>query len=302
MQHPRSSGAWTRSLVLAMGFIAAPAAAQRTLGPQVRPFVRTDAAVIALTGVRVIDGTGAPAIAGQTVILRDGLIAWVGDGASAGIPAGAEIIDLAGRTVLPGYVMLHEHMFYPAGQGMYNTLGFSFPRLYLAGGATTIRTGGSMMPYADVNIKRTIDAGQTVAFTLEEPLDRGKAAQAQSSGLQVLRSRSPKNHSNAARPTKRTSAREILRLRFTWSQRQVEAYRPAQSPCRSNTPGGAGRSEAKRRWSTHTKGSEVPVAARVHRKKRSQRGPAVGKVARSTSKSPSQPRPARATAVSMRLR
>ena len=161
MQHPRSSGAWTRSLVLAMGFIAAPAAAQRTLGPQVRPFVRTDAAVIALTGVRVIDGTGAPAIAGQTVILRDGLIAWVGDGASAGIPAGAEIIDLAGRTVLPGYVMLHEHMFYPAGQGMYNTLGFSFPRLYLAGGATTIRTGGSMMPYADVNIKRTIDAGQT---------------------------------------------------------------------------------------------------------------------------------------------
>jgi enamidase len=132
--------------------------AQRTLSPQVRAYVRTDAPVIALTNVRVIDGTGAAARENQTVVLRDSVIAAVGDAGMA-IPPGAEVIDLVGHTVMPGFVMLHEHMFYPAGNAMYNTLGYSFPRLYLAGGATTIRTGGSMMPFADYNVKRAIDAG-----------------------------------------------------------------------------------------------------------------------------------------------
>jgi enamidase len=132
--------------------------AQRNLSPQVRAFVRTDAPLIALTNARVIDGSGRPARENQVIVIRDGNIAYVG-GAQGAPTAGAEIIDLAGRTVLPGFVMLHEHMFYPAGNAMYNELGFSFPRLYLAGGATTIRTGGSMVPYADLNLKRAIDAG-----------------------------------------------------------------------------------------------------------------------------------------------
>jgi enamidase len=141
-------------------FLVAPSAlhAQRNLSPQVRTFVRSDAPVIALTHARVIDGTGQPARDDQVIVIRDGNIDYVGS--AQGAPtAGAEIIDLAGRTVLPGFVMLHEHMFYPAGNAMYNELGFSFPRLYLAGGATTIRTGGSMVPYADLNLKRAIDAG-----------------------------------------------------------------------------------------------------------------------------------------------
>jgi imidazolonepropionase-like amidohydrolase len=132
--------------------------AQRTVSGQARAFVRSSAPVIALTNARVIDGTGAAARENQTVVMRDGLITYAGPAAGAPV-AGAEIIDLAGHTVLPGFVMLHEHMFYPAGNAMYNELGFSFPRLYLAGGATTIRTGGSMVPYADLNLKRAIDAG-----------------------------------------------------------------------------------------------------------------------------------------------
>jgi enamidase len=145
--------------VLSLLLVPRGALGQRSLSPQVKQFVRTDAAVIALMHVRVIDGTGAPARDDQTVVLRDGRIESVGDAASARVPAGAEVMDLAGSTVLPGFVMVHEHLFYPAGNAMYNELGFSFPRLYLAGGATTIRTGGSMMPYADLNIKRAIDAG-----------------------------------------------------------------------------------------------------------------------------------------------
>jgi enamidase len=146
-------------LPCALLLVVSAAHAQRDLSPQVRAFVRTDARAVALVNVRVIDGTGAPVRDGQTIVLRDGDIAY--SGPAAGAPTdGAEILDLAGHTVTPGFVMLHEHMFYPAGNAMYNELGYSFPRLYLAGGATTVRTGGSMVPYADLNLKEWIDDGR----------------------------------------------------------------------------------------------------------------------------------------------
>src|SRR2546428_8090993 len=47
------------------------------------------------------------------------------------------------------------------GNGIFGEMGFSFPRLYLAGGVTTIRTGGSLEPYTDLEIKKAIDSGQT---------------------------------------------------------------------------------------------------------------------------------------------
>ena len=123
-------------------------------------FITVSDSVVALTNVRVIDGTGAPAREGQTIVIKGGTIQSVGDGASAKIPAGARTMDLSGRTVMPGYVMLHEHLFYPSGGGaIYNEQGFSFPRLYLAGGVTTMRTAGNMAGYADLNIRKAIDAG-----------------------------------------------------------------------------------------------------------------------------------------------
>jgi enamidase len=129
-------------------------------GSAVSQFVTVSDSVVALTNVRVIDGTGAPARDGQTIVLKGGIIQSVGDGASAKIPAGARTMDLAGRTVMPGYVMLHEHLFYPSGGGaIYNEQGYSFPRLYLAGGVTTMRTAGNMAGYADLNIRKAIDAG-----------------------------------------------------------------------------------------------------------------------------------------------
>ena len=62
--------------------------------------------------------------------------------------------------------MLHEHLFYPAGSAAYNQMEYSFPRLYLAGGATTIRTGGSRDPYGDLNLKRSIDEGRSPGPTI----------------------------------------------------------------------------------------------------------------------------------------
>ena len=57
---------------------------------------------------------------------------------------------------------MHEHLFYPSGAGipLYNEHGFSFPRLYLASGITTARTGGSLEPYTDLSIKKLIDSGR----------------------------------------------------------------------------------------------------------------------------------------------
>ena len=125
-----------------------------------RQFASVTDSVVALTNVTVIDGTGAAARSGQTIVIRGGTIQSVGDAASARIPPGARTMDMSGRTVMPGYVMLHEHLFYPSGGGaIYNEQGYSFPRLYLAGGVTTMRTAGNMAGYADLNIRKAIDEG-----------------------------------------------------------------------------------------------------------------------------------------------
>lgn len=137
--------------------LAGPAAFAAERSPLVRPYVSVDAPTVALTHVRVIDGTGAPPVADQTVLIANGRIQAVGP--SVAIPADAKVLDLTGRTVFPGLVMLHEHLFYPAGENAYNQQEISFPKLYLAGGVTTMRTGGSLETYTDLNIKKAIDEG-----------------------------------------------------------------------------------------------------------------------------------------------
>jgi imidazolonepropionase-like amidohydrolase len=125
-------------------------------------FIRVEAPIVALTHVRVIDGTGAAPAEEQTIIIADGKINAVGSKVS--IPANARILDLNGYTVLPGLVGMHDHMFFPMGgtPPMYSNMGISFPRLYLALGVTTIRTTGSVQPYLDLEIKKLIDAGRMI--------------------------------------------------------------------------------------------------------------------------------------------
>lgn len=138
--------------------LAAPQPA--SLSPAVKAFVSLDAPVFALTHVKVIDGTGVPALDDQTIVVAGGKIVAVGGAASTVVPAGAKVLDLAGHTVFPGLVGLHDHIFYPAGAAHYNTLEFSAPRLYLACGVTTIRTTGSLEPYAELNLKKAIAEGR----------------------------------------------------------------------------------------------------------------------------------------------
>lgn len=130
--------------------------------PGTQPFVSVDAQVVALVHVRVIDGTGAPPAEDQTVVIDHGKIAAVGNASTTPVPAGAQRMDLANHTVIPGLVGMHEHLFYPSGEGVaiYNGQAFSFPRLYLANGVTTARTGGSMEPGTDLRVKAMIDSGR----------------------------------------------------------------------------------------------------------------------------------------------
>ena len=131
-----------------------------TLSNAVRAYVSVDAPLIALTHVRVIDGTGAAPREDQTLILNNGVITTMGSSASTDVPAGAQTIDLTGKSVIPGLVMVHEHLYYPNGPGVYGQLGESFSRLYLSGGVTTMRTGGNVNGFMDLNMMRLVDAGQ----------------------------------------------------------------------------------------------------------------------------------------------
>lgn len=138
-------------------------------GPAVQPYVRVSAGRIALTHVRVIDGTGAAPLEDMTVLLDGARITAVQPSYTA-MPTGVTVLDLTGRTVLPGLVGMHDHMYYIGrpdldAQGhsepplVVPQMTFTSPRLYLAAGVTTLRTTGSVEPYTDINLKRQIDAG-----------------------------------------------------------------------------------------------------------------------------------------------
>jgi imidazolonepropionase-like amidohydrolase len=148
-------------LILASALaIAMEAEAQRApVGPSTRSYVRFDTAVLALTNARVIDGTGAAPRENYTVVIRDGRIAAMGPTASTAVPAGALAVDVAGKTLIPGLVMVHEHLYYPVGSGTYANLTESFSRLYLAGGVTSMRTGGNMNGFAELLVAKAIARG-----------------------------------------------------------------------------------------------------------------------------------------------
>ncbi|HEX9582265.1 MAG TPA: amidohydrolase family protein [Gemmatimonadales bacterium] len=169
--------ATTRSLVGGFRWLAAWAAwtaaaaeaavAQQVSRPQaLQEFVAVEAPVVVLQGVKVIDGTGAAARVNQTIVIRGDRITEVGDAGRVTVPAGARVLELAGHTVIPGLVGLHDHSFYTAAGGRAAQLSFSGSRLYLASGVTTIRTTGARSPYEELNLKREIDAGLTIGPTM----------------------------------------------------------------------------------------------------------------------------------------
>ena len=153
------------SLMLLAGF--SRGRSRSPLSAAVREFVKIDAPIVVLNHVRVIDGTGAAPRTDQAVVIQDGKIVTIGDSATVETSDQAKVVDLSGYSVIPGLVGMHDHLHYtadksadPPGQ-LINPITFSAPRLYLAAGVTTIRTTGSIEPYAELNLKSKIDGGQS---------------------------------------------------------------------------------------------------------------------------------------------
>jgi imidazolonepropionase-like amidohydrolase len=63
-----------------------------------------------LDNARLIDGTGRPPIEHARIVVEGERIVAAGAAADIAVPPGAERIDLAGRTVLPGLVDVHFHL------------------------------------------------------------------------------------------------------------------------------------------------------------------------------------------------
>ncbi|MDI3320902.1 amidohydrolase family protein [Pinibacter soli] len=137
---------------------------QSKFSDETKKYIAYSDSLIVLKNALLIDGNGNQPKSGQTIVIRKGKISWVGDDNNAVIPSTATIINLNGKAVLPGFNMLHEHMFTSAFSFdpmhfLLKQLPISFPRLYLAAGVTSIRTCGSIEPYSDLRIKKDIDAG-----------------------------------------------------------------------------------------------------------------------------------------------
>jgi imidazolonepropionase-like amidohydrolase len=110
----------------------------------------------------LIDGTGSAPRADQTIVLDHARITMVSPSASAQVPPNAKVINATDKTVIPGLVGMHEHLFYALpgeGEIVFAEQPFSFPQLYLASGVTTARTTGSIEPYADLAVKARVDSG-----------------------------------------------------------------------------------------------------------------------------------------------
>lgn len=158
-------------LVLFVSLASLFAQQPATLSPLVLKYVRVNSPKTILEHVRVIDGTGGAAIEDQNIVIENGKITAIRPGNDSSADAGTNSLNLRGYTVIPGIVGMHNHLFYVGRPNLDPSwkfempvavpqMTFSAPRLYLAGGVTTMRTTGSVETYADLNLKRDIEAGQ----------------------------------------------------------------------------------------------------------------------------------------------
>ena len=161
------------------------------LSDEVQSYLSVSAPVVALENVLLFDGTGAPARAGQTILIRGNRIEAVGASGSVDIPSDAERLDLAGHSVMPGMVGLHDHLYYYQNAPRVAQMQYSGPRLYLGAGVTTVRTTGSMSPYQDISLKGAIERGETpgprIVITAPYVISPGPDERLRDLGMYVIR-------------------------------------------------------------------------------------------------------------------
>jgi imidazolonepropionase-like amidohydrolase len=162
MRHRLASVALIFLVVVALPVLAAPqggaAAAQSVL---LRP-------------QRVFDAVSAGTHEGWVVLVSGEKIAAVGPAASVDVPAGTQILELPGMTLLPGLIEAHSHIFlHPYSETLWNDQVLKEPLAYrtvlavihsratLMAGFTAMRDLGTEgAGYADLSVKRAIDEGR----------------------------------------------------------------------------------------------------------------------------------------------
>lgn len=153
-----------RLFTLAIITLASASNAERPaeFSESVQPLILHDEERLLIHNVRVVDGTGSEAREESAVLLEDGRVIAIGPMGLVGA-GDATRIDGGGRTLLPGFVMLHEHLFYPdrtAFMPNYSVESLTMAPLYLAAGTTSLRTTGTMSASDDLQIKGLIEAGR----------------------------------------------------------------------------------------------------------------------------------------------
>jgi imidazolonepropionase-like amidohydrolase len=137
----------------------------QTFTSNVLPYIKYPAGAKVIRDVTLYDGTGGPPRMHQTIVIDHDRISQVGNAGDITVPLDAVVIDGEGKTVIPGLVMLHEHLYYTMPIDIYfnvQEMPSSFPRMYLAGGVTTMRTAGSIEPSTDLALHRMIDEGKLI--------------------------------------------------------------------------------------------------------------------------------------------
>lgn len=137
---------------------------------QVNDFIAIQDSIVIIKNVTLIDGSGGPTKYNQDILFINNQITAIGNTGKISIPKNAKIIDGIGKTVIPGLIMMHEHLFYAKtveGKRLSSAMPNTFPQMYLAGGVTTMRTAGSNQGTVDLNVKNLITKGTLIGPTID---------------------------------------------------------------------------------------------------------------------------------------
>lgn len=132
--------------------------------------------VKAITGARLIDGSGGKPVDDSVIVIKGDRFEKVGRGLD--VPKGAEVVDAAGRTVLPGLIDSHLHLCSNGDPNIFSMLQYPMGLLQLFGyrnalneleaGFTTVRDMGAPHGFA-LSLRQAVEAGGPNSSGRESP-------------------------------------------------------------------------------------------------------------------------------------